>query len=156
MYKNMQSTLHTDDFNVLSGLTTITPTVVVLILYLCFGTHPWGVADRPAQHSTVPEREQHFLSQRMQSMRRQWLKRRPLHAGTLWKFSWKQIRETWQRSHYIAKRSQGPLHFLQQSPKSCILAAGVGMERGCGLVRATITSQCRVTLPQKPCFTVPN
>lgn len=79
----MQSTLHTDDFNVFSGLATFTPTVVVFILYLGFGTHPCGVAERPAQHSTVPEREHHFLYQGMQNMRRQRLERRSFHAGTL-------------------------------------------------------------------------
>ena len=46
MFINMQSTFHTDDINVLSGLTTFTPTVVVHILYLGFGTHRCGVGDR--------------------------------------------------------------------------------------------------------------
>lgn len=80
MFINMQSTLHIDDFNVLNGLTTFTPTVIVHILYLGFGTHRCRVADRPAQHSTVPERKQHFLSQGMQNMRKQKPERRSFHA----------------------------------------------------------------------------
>lgn len=115
----------------LNGLTTLAPTVAALILYLGSETHLCWVAYRPWQHSAVPAREQVLVFPRNAKRKsRQRLERMLLHTGTLWKLSWEQIRGHMAKLTPSSKEITGPLQcFLQQSLKSCILDAGVRVEK---------------------------